>query len=250
MTQQTPNGITYPEATDHARIWEHLQTLAGSIDPQLGAANRQIFTASGTWTKPAAAKAVRVIVIGGGGGGGGVPAGTSGQGACGGGAGGGGYAESRLAAGPLGATVAVTVGAGGAGGAAGANDGAPGGTSSFGALVVAGGGNQGLAMLRTSGNQISPGGTGGSGTTGDILIPGGDGGNGLVIGGVPASVAWGGPTVLGAFRRCSATLAGVAGTTGKAYGGGGGGGVGGTTTATAYAGGAGADGVVIVDTFF
>ncbi|MER7517769.1 hypothetical protein [Streptomyces sp. NPDC126499] len=32
MTQQTPKGITYPESTDHNRLWEHYQTLAEDID--------------------------------------------------------------------------------------------------------------------------------------------------------------------------------------------------------------------------
>lgn len=33
MPQQTPNvALTYPEATDHTRLWEHLQTLADDVD--------------------------------------------------------------------------------------------------------------------------------------------------------------------------------------------------------------------------
>ena len=32
MTQQTPKGITYPESTDHTRLWEHFQTLATNVD--------------------------------------------------------------------------------------------------------------------------------------------------------------------------------------------------------------------------
>lgn len=32
MTQQTPRGITYPESTDHTRLWEHIQEVAEDVD--------------------------------------------------------------------------------------------------------------------------------------------------------------------------------------------------------------------------
>lgn len=32
MTDTTPRGITYPEAGDHTRLWEHMQTLAEDAD--------------------------------------------------------------------------------------------------------------------------------------------------------------------------------------------------------------------------
>lgn len=38
MTQQTPVGLTYPEAGDHTRLWEHFQQLAqdasAALDPE------------------------------------------------------------------------------------------------------------------------------------------------------------------------------------------------------------------------
>lgn len=37
MTQDTAKGLTYPEATDHTRIWEHIQNLATDVDTNLGA---------------------------------------------------------------------------------------------------------------------------------------------------------------------------------------------------------------------
>jgi hypothetical protein len=86
----------------------------------------ELFTAPGTWTKPASCTQVRVTVVGGGGGGG--PTTTSGLG---------GLAIAQV---PVSAPVTITVGAGGA-----AN--ATGGTSSFGPAVSATGG----------GTNINPG---------------------------------------------------------------------------------------------
>ncbi|MGW6295178.1 glycine-rich domain-containing protein, partial [Streptomyces sp. NPDC055058] len=116
--QTTPNGIPFPESSDNVRLWEHFAQMAAAIDPQLDMPVRQVFTASGTWSKPDGAKWLRVQVLGAGGGGGGVPGTTSSTAAAGGGGGGGGYAESIIAAASVGESVAVTVGAGGAGGTA------------------------------------------------------------------------------------------------------------------------------------
>lgn len=50
MVDITPLGITYPEAGDHTRLWEHLQTLAEDVDDLLTAVrapDRSIIERSG-----------------------------------------------------------------------------------------------------------------------------------------------------------------------------------------------------------
>jgi hypothetical protein len=255
LTQQTSKGITYPESSDHTRLWEHMQTLATGADAIIiGNVDIQRFDASGTWNKPAGALIVDVQVVGGGGGGGGVPDTSSSQASAAGGGGGGGYARSILDAASVGSTVSVTVGTGGAGGTgsgASANAGATGNTSQFGSHCVASGGSGGSPGLQSGTTQAIGGGTPGIGTTGDVLLRGSDGGNGVVISAAPAFTGTGGAAgVIGTQRRGPAVTASAAsGTAGYAPGGGGGGAVGGTAAGGAQPGGAGADGTVIVTTY-
>lgn len=128
----------------------------------------QVFTASGTYTKPAGLKRVKVTVVGGGGGAGnivGSPVDTAWAGA------GGGCAIKLIEASVLGATETVTVGAGGAGGTGSANSsGAAGGTSSFGAHCTATGGGGGLS---SSSNPGAAGPSPGAGSGGDVNLYGG-----------------------------------------------------------------------------
>ncbi|ULR56368.1 hypothetical protein [Streptomyces deccanensis] len=221
---------------------------AAPQDPQV-----DIFTDNDTWDKTPGARMVRIQVQAGGGGGGGILSATnSGEAGASGGGGGGGYAESWLSANSVGTSETVTVGTGGAGGAAGSNNGTNGGDSSFGTLVVAGGGEGGIAQTAarsSTANLVIGGGVGGTGTTGDLLIQGDDGGNGRVAGGNVSSDGWGGGSVLGGQRRGVATVAGASGTSGRLYGGGGGGGIAESST-SAFAGGNGAAGIVIVTTYF
>jgi hypothetical protein len=250
MTASTSKGIVYPQSSDHTRLWEHMQTLATGADGIIiGGKDVQVFTSSGTWTRPAGAILVHVQVQGGGGGSGGCGATGSGQAACASGAGGGEYASGWYTPSTTGSSVAVTVGAGGNGGAAGANAGTDGGTSSFGALVTAlgGGGSGGSSATTLASVGGANGGTGGTG--GDWRIAGGDGGNGQVISSTPIKYNNGGNTFLANTRRATGVAAtSTTGFAGYLYGGGASGPSLGASQA-AVAGSSGAAGVVIVTTF-
>jgi hypothetical protein len=106
-------GTTGNVLTSNGTTWISQAASGGQLQTEL-------FTAPGTWTKPASATQVRVTVIGGGGGSS-APTNPGGQG---------GLAVAIV---PVSAPVTITVGAGG-------NAGVSGGTSSFGPAVSATGG--------------------------------------------------------------------------------------------------------------
>jgi len=154
-----------------AGTWDALPTeISERSTPRYTLGSQQIFTSSGTWTRPSGCIAIIVEVQAAGGGGGGTSDTTTGQGSSGGGGGGGGYAKSFLTRG-LGATETITIGAiggGGAGGPSGSNGGA-GGTSSFGSHLSATGGNGGVRTNGASSVRSGFGGTGGIGSNGNII---------------------------------------------------------------------------------
>lgn len=215
----------------------------------------EIFTSSGTWTKPSGTNAVEVWVIGGGGGAGGVATAGLGEAIISGGGGGGGAVYRYISSG-LGATETVTVGSGGSGGAAGANNGSQGGTSSFGSFGSANGGAGGTAgsaipvsTVTSNANFVGAGGTtsvGNSSTTrqergqtaGISLVFD----NGLTLAAPPAAP---GLDLFGHARfgyRVMQTTDGLVPGHGAPA-------VGGWQLATADAGGDGADGIVVVKSY-
>jgi len=142
-------------------------TLKASIN---GAA---FASASSTFTALSLTSFVDVEVQGGGAGGGGAAATAAGQVSAGAGGGAGGYSRKVITSGFDGAT--VTVGAGGAG--VNGAQGGVGGTSSFGAIMTAVGGNGGsLGTVRSVGGAYPLGnGAGGIATGGSINVSGGNG---------------------------------------------------------------------------
>ena len=206
-----------------------------------GLQSTQVFTASGTYTKPAGINKIRVFVTGAGASGG---MGTANYNA-GGGGGAGATAIELIDVSSLSSTVAVTVGTGGTVVTATSTNGVSGGASSFGSYCTGGGGIQG-ANADQSG--LSDGGTA---TGGDINIRGGDGGcaaggnsndERMVASG--GSSYWGGGGK-GAKPNTSQTGA-TNGQAGKAYGSGGGGGY---YDGSNYASGAGKDGLVYIEEY-
>lgn len=229
----------------------------------------QVFTSSGTWTKPPNAKVVDIILIGGGqGGNGGQSKSTNGAGGTGGGGGGGGALSTiKVDASVLSATETVTVGAGSAGGAGGVANGtstpvnggssSAGGNTTFGSHLIANGGDSGTGGAgEYAGNSGRGAGNGGSGSTG-----GGGGGAGtgvtypvVLTGGAGGIASPGGNGTSSGLKYPGAGGGGGSGGNiggnGGLYGGGGGGGAGGPTTNTSgAAGGTGAAGIAIVITY-
>lgn len=222
----------------------------------------QTFTATGayTYTPTTGILFALVIMQAAGAGGGGVASATA-QSATASSGGAGACMWLFATAANIGASCTGSIGAHGAGGAAGANNGVSGGNTTFiinSSTWTAGGGVMGLACTASASPQNILGGAGGTNTTGAnatliINLPGKSGGYGTTatfgvqftpfnLAGGDSFLGWGG---IGASGSNTAITAGAVGT-GK---GSGGSGAVTNNTASNAAGGAGADGEVIVIEF-
>jgi hypothetical protein len=205
-----------------------------------------------TYTTPTGVRALKVVCLGGGGGGGG----SDGQGASTyttSGPGRGGNAVSIFIT-SVAASYTYTIGGGGAGGAAGANDGATGGSTTFGdgtLLITAGGGGGGAGVTgSTSSSGLNNSSTASSVANGNATVQ--------YINGTPG--VWGRATAVAltswAISGISPLFGGgkppVGGGTGEnanTYGEGGGATYAGSVT-TNYAGGNGFQGIIIIEEYY
>lgn len=211
----------------------------------------QVFTSNGTWTKPIGALFCVIECVGAGGGSGGVPSTSAGQAAQSGGGGGGGYALLISPATTFTNTVTVTRGAGGSAGAAGANDGGAGNTSSFGAFCSATGGAGGPQGVASSTSAILTSATGGTGTGGTINLTGGQAAASAVLSALATRNNFGGSSAgpFGVITFPDPSTSSAAGVAGLNYGNGAAGALNGASQGS-RAGAQGANGIVVVTSYF
>lgn len=210
----------------------------------------QVFTSNGTYTPTAGMKYCIIEACGAGGGGGGAALTGASTISVGGGGGGGAYTRAVYTAATIGASKAVTVGAGGTAGSTAGGNGGIGGSSSVAGLLGANGGTGGNGSAAVA-SAISNGGNGGSSGSGDINTSGNDGswgmGDSAVFPGV-ATGSGGGSYFCGAAKGFLVTV-GTNGLDGRDYGGGGSGAGNYLNQGTGKTGGVGGNGVVIVTEF-
>jgi len=237
----SPDGSAWFNAFSVDRATGQVSFDAGSLREEI-----VVFTASGTWAKPAWAKMVTVFAMGGGGGGG---SGRRGAASSVRGGGGGGAAGAltweEYAADELPATLTITIGAGGAGGGgatADATNGAAGGiggtttvANGSSSLLIAAGGGAGAAGSTAGGAGGAAGqgqsmagvGAGGAGSVGATAAAGGNGiqgggggGGGGGLSAADAAAAGGasghGYLIGGVQRRAASVAAGGVGLGGNA----------------------------------
>jgi hypothetical protein len=258
ITSPSEGQVCFLSDSDQLQIytgsaWSNVITATGAA-----ATNRvEIvkFTATGSFSKASYpwASYAEITVVGGGGAGGGAENNNlaANDYAAGSGGGGGGTAIVYTTMASLATSETVTIGAGGFGAIN--TDGTDGGQSSFGTIAVATGGTGGQAgpADTASRGQGLTGGLGGIGTTGDLLLQGTAGGHSWISSVETGFSGGGGLSSFGGNNSSKVTpetgdLEG-AGVDGAVPGAGGAGGMDSNIASGAgYAGGDGADGIVIV----
>lgn len=232
LPAQGGTGITTPGIAGNILTSNGTTWTSAAVASNGEYRSAQVFTANGTYTKPAGLVRAKITVVGGGGGGGGGW-GDNGVGA---GGGAGGTSIETIEASAMGATETVTVGAAGTAGAAGGTGG-NGATSSFGTspfLSATGG------MGGTTANAPPFAGPGGVGSGGTLNLRGGAGETGGNTGAY--SLGRGGQSYFGGTPAvATAVTNGPSGTNGS----GGSGGSNGTQQ-----GGAGGVGLVYIEEYF
>ncbi len=197
------------------------------------------FTTSGTFTPTAGVTITKVTCVGGGGGGGGAATTSSTEVSVGDGGDSGYTVVAWLTPAQIGSSQAVTIGAGGAGNVG--NTGSPGGNTTFGSLVTADGGNYGKMTTAVppfiSGGTIFGANQGGQANSGETAIAIS---TGSFLAGAGAASLYSGYSPR--YYQPGAS--------GMLYGGGGAGTANGVSAGTAYAGGAGAPGICIIEEYF
>lgn len=216
--------------------------MASSVFNGNKAPTKQIFNASGTWTKPTGCRFIKVMNVAAGGAGGGA-LGAAAQASMGLGGGAGGFATEWIDVTAI-SSVVVTIGAGGVA-VSGAAGGA-GGSTSFGAHCSATGGSGGNIAVAGTTVVYATASANGVGSGGDI-----NGGGSI---GSPGYRSSGTAAVAGAGSAAAFPGGGGArssqgdGVTGTSPGSGGGGAI--SYNTTPQTGGGGADGVVVVEEFY
>lgn len=245
----SPAGSESPGLID-----DYLRTYASYIaqlrDRHGRLINVQVFASIGTssYTPTAGTNSIKVRSLGGGASAGGTQATGAAQVAASGGAQAGAYGEAYFQISALTVPVTVTIGAGGAPAAAGGNPGNAGGTTSFGTYLSCPGGSPSAGFAAAAPPFSSGGGSGGTGPAGANILgtPGSPGTSSCMLSTSAGFSGAGGSSPFGAGGVSRASTS--AGAAAAGYGAGGGGALQ-SPSGAGLSGGAGGNGIIIIEEY-